>query len=57
MNDNTKFCVSMDGRILDMAKKAALDRGVPMSIASKTGPFIRYLLEEYLTQDSPAKKK
>ena len=57
MNDNTKFCVSMDGRILDMAKKAALERGVPMSIAGKTGPFIRYLLEEYLTQDSHAKKK
>ena len=57
MNDNTKFCVSMDGRILDMAKKAAIERGVPMSIASKTGPFIRYLLEEYLTQDSPAKNK
>jgi hypothetical protein len=57
MSDNTKFCVSMDGRILDMAKKAAIERGVQMSIASKTGPFIRYLLEEYLTQDSPAKKK
>ena len=57
MNDNTKFCVSMDGRILDMAKKAAIERGVPMSIASKTGPFLRYLLEEYLTQDSTAKKK
>lgn len=50
MSDNTKFCVSMDGRILDMAKKAAIERGVPMSIASKTGPFIRYLLEEYLAQ-------
>lgn len=57
MSDNTKFCVSMDGRILDMAKKAAIERGVPMSIASKTGPFLRYLLEEYLTQDSPSKKK
>ena len=52
MSDNTKFCVSMDGRILDMAKKAALDRGVPMSIASKTGPFLRYLLEEYVKSAS-----
>ena len=51
MSDNTKFCVSMDGRILDIAKRVAVKRGVPISTAGKTGPFIRFLLERYIKED------
>ena len=57
MSQDTKFCVSLDSRILELAKREAVNRGVAFGIATKTGPFLRYLLEEYLTQDSPAKKK
>ena len=56
MSQETKFCVALDSRILERAKREAIDRGVDFGIATKTGPFIRYLLEEYLKQDSPAKK-
>lgn len=51
MFDSTKFCVSLDARILDMAKRVAVKRGVPISTAGKTGPFIRYLLEKYIKED------
>lgn len=57
MSQDTKYCVALDARILEQAKREAVNRGVSFGIATKTGPFIRYLLEEYLTQDSPAKKK
>ena len=57
MSQDTKFCVSLDSRILELAKREAVNRGVAFGIATKTGPFLRYLLEEYLTQDSTAKKK
>lgn len=57
MSQDTKFCVALDSRILELAKREAVNRGVAFGIATKTGPFLRYLLEEFLTQDSPAKKK
>ena len=57
MSQDTKFCVALDSRILEQAKREAVNRGVAFGIATKTGPFLRYLLEEYLTQDSHAKKK
>ena len=57
MSQDTKYCVALDSRILELAKREAVNRGVSFGIATKTGPFLRYLLEEYLTQDSPAKKK
>ena len=57
MSQDTKYCVALDARILEQAKREAVNRGVAFGIATKTGPFLRYLLEEYLTQDYPAKKK
>lgn len=57
MPEDTKFCVALDKGVLEKAKRIAIDRGVDFRTATKTGPFLRYLLEEYLTQDSPAKKK
>ena len=57
MPEDTKFCVALDKGVLEKAKREAVNRGVDFDIATKTGPFLRYLLEEYLTQDSPAKKK
>jgi hypothetical protein len=33
---------------LEKAKTEAVKRGVETSIAGKTGPFIRYLLESYI---------
>ncbi len=50
MTEETKFCVTLDVTILERAKIEAINRGVHTSIAGKTGPFIRYLLEEYLNQ-------
>lgn len=57
MKLTTKLCVALDSRILELAKREAVNRGVAFGIATKTGPFLRYLLEEYITQGSPAKKK
>lgn len=50
MTEGTKFCITLDVTILERAKIEAINRGVHTSIAGKTGPFIRYLLEEYLNQ-------
>ncbi|WP_405326070.1 hypothetical protein [Fibrobacter sp.] len=44
----TKFCVELDSETLEKAKTEAVKRGVETSIAGKTGPFIRYLLESYI---------
>ena len=44
----TKFCVELDSETLEKAKAEAVKRGVSASIAGKTGPFIRYLLESYI---------
>ena len=44
-----KFCVELDSETLEKAKTEAVKRGVETSIAGKTGPFIRYLLESYIT--------
>ena len=57
MPEDTKFCVALNKDVLEKAKRIAIDRGVDFGTATKTGPFLRYMLEEYLTQDSPAKKK
>lgn len=43
-----KFCVELDSETLEKAKTEAVKRGVETSIAGKTGPFIRYLLESYI---------
>lgn len=52
MSQETKFCVALDSRILELAKREAVNRGVDFGIATKTGPFIRYLLEEYVKSAS-----
>lgn len=39
-------------RFMELAKREAIDRGVDFGIATKTGPFIRYLLEEYVKDAS-----
>lgn len=43
-----KFCVELDSETLEKAKTEAVKRGVETSIAGKTGPFLRYLLESYI---------
>ena len=43
-----KYCVELDSETLEKAKTEAVKRGVETSIAGKTGPFIRYLLESYI---------
>ena len=48
MSQDTKYCVALDARILEQAKREAIDRGVDFGTATKTGPFLRYLLEEYV---------
>jgi len=56
MPEDTKFCVALDKGVLEKAKRIAIDRGVDFRTATKTGPFLRYLLEEYITQYSPSRK-
>lgn len=51
MSQETKFCVALDSRILELAKRVAVKSGVPISTAGKTGPFIRFLLERYIKED------
>ena len=50
MANGTKFCVSLDAGVLEKAKAVAVKRGVPASIAGKTGPFIRLLLKQYISE-------
>lgn len=52
MSEDTKFCVAIDKGVLEKAKRIAIDRGVDFGTATKTGPFIRYLLEEYVKSAS-----
>lgn len=57
MTEGTKFCITLDVSILERAKIEAINRGVHTAIAGKTGPFIRYLLEEYLAQKPDSRYK
>jgi len=51
MFDNINFSISKDARILEIAKRVAIVRGVQKSIADDTNSFILFLLEEYIKQD------
>ena len=57
MTEETEICITLDVGILEHAKIEAMNRGVHSSIATKTGPFIRYLLEEYLAQKPDSRYK
>ena len=46
----------MYDRILDMAKREAVHRGVASFIANDTESFIRYLLKEFLIRNPPIDK-
>lgn len=50
MSTEKKYCVALDSSILEKAKAMAVKRGVPASVAGKTGPFIRLLLEQYISE-------
>lgn len=50
MATETKYCVALDSDVLEKAKSTAVKRGVPASVAGKTGPFIRLLLEQYINE-------
>lgn len=50
MPTEKKYCVALDSDVLEKAKAMAVKRGVPASIAGKTGPFIRLLLEQYINE-------
>lgn len=50
MASEKKYCVALDSDVLEKAKAVAVKRGVPASVAGKTGPFIRLLLEQYISE-------
>ena len=50
---DTKLSISMYCRLLDMAKREAVDRGVSPGIANSTESFISYLLQEFLIRNPP----
>ena len=56
MADDTKLSISMYCRLLDMAKREAVDRGVSPGIANSTESFISYLLQEFLIRNPPIDK-
>ena len=47
------MAIDMYDRILDMAKREAVHRGVASFIANDTESFIRYLLKEFLFRELP----
>ena len=53
MADDTKLSISIYYRLLDMAKREAVDRGVSPCIANNTESFISYLLQEFLIRELP----
>ena len=50
------MAIDMYDRILDMAKREAVHRGVASFIANDTESFIRYLLKEFLIRNPPIDK-